>query len=137
MTRNPQFFRRTDITEVPGLPRELVGYGEHLPRVRWQNDAKVAVQVVVNYEEGGERNILHGDATSEAFLSDVLGATLEYLRFPRHLGGYVLGRSSWGRVGLLVATAIMVQPGCPSCSVSESSIRWWASSPGSGARAST
>lgn len=41
----------------------------------------------------------------------VLGTTLEYLRFPAHLGGYVVGRSSWGRVGLLVATAIMVQPG--------------------------
>jgi len=41
----------------------------------------------------------------------LLGSTLEYLRFPSHLGGYVVGRSSWGRVGLLVATAIMVQPG--------------------------
>lgn len=41
----------------------------------------------------------------------VLGSTLEFLRFPLHLGGYVVGRSSWGRAGLLVATAIMVQPG--------------------------
>jgi dCTP deaminase len=41
----------------------------------------------------------------------VLGSTLEFLRFPDHLGGYVVGRSSWGRVGLLVATAIMIQPG--------------------------
>ena len=41
----------------------------------------------------------------------VLGSTLEFLRFPAHLGGYVVGRSSWGRVGLLVATAIMIQPG--------------------------
>lgn len=40
-----------------------------------------------------------------------LGATLEYLQFPGHLGAYVLGRSSWGRAGLLVATAVMVQPG--------------------------
>jgi dCTP deaminase len=40
-----------------------------------------------------------------------LGATLEYLRLPDHLGAYVLGRSSWGRLGLLVATAIMLQPG--------------------------
>jgi dCTP deaminase len=45
----------------------------------------------------------------------VLGATLEYLRFPAHLGGYVLGRSTWGRVGLLVATAIMIQPGFSGC----------------------
>ncbi len=41
----------------------------------------------------------------------VLGATLEYIRMPNWLGGYVIGRSSWGRVGLLPATAIMVQPG--------------------------
>lgn len=41
----------------------------------------------------------------------VLGSTLEYLRFPAHLSGYVIGRSTWGRVGLLVATAIMVGPG--------------------------
>lgn len=45
----------------------------------------------------------------------VLGATLEYLRFPAHLGGYVLGRSTWGRIGLLVATAIMIQPGFSGC----------------------
>lgn len=41
----------------------------------------------------------------------VLGSTLEFIRMPAHLGAYVLGRSSWGRVGLIVATAIMVQPG--------------------------
>jgi dCTP deaminase len=41
----------------------------------------------------------------------VLGATLEYLKLPAHLGAYVVGRSSWGRLGLLVATAIMLQPG--------------------------
>jgi dCTP deaminase len=45
----------------------------------------------------------------------VLGATLEFLRFPSHLGGYLVGRSSWGRVGLLIATAIMVQPGFAGC----------------------
>ncbi len=55
-------------------PRDLVGYGRNPPDPRWPGDARVAVQFVVNYEEGGERNILHGDATSEAFLSDVLGA---------------------------------------------------------------
>jgi allantoinase len=55
-------------------PRDLVGYGRRPPDPRWPGGARVAVQLVVNYEEGGERNILHGDATSEAFLSDVLGA---------------------------------------------------------------
>jgi len=55
-------------------PRDLVGYGRSPPDPRWPGGARVAVQFVINYEEGGERNILHGDATSEAFLSDVLGA---------------------------------------------------------------
>lgn len=55
-------------------PRDLVGYGRHPPDPRWPGGARVAVQFVLNYEEGGERSILHGDATSEAFLSDVLGA---------------------------------------------------------------
>jgi putative urate catabolism protein len=55
-------------------PRDLIGYGRDPPDPRWPGGARVAVQFVVNYEEGGERNILHGDPTSEAFLSDVLGA---------------------------------------------------------------
>jgi putative urate catabolism protein len=55
-------------------PRDLLGYGRTPPDPRWPGGARVAVQFVVNYEEGGENNILHGDAASEAFLSDVLGA---------------------------------------------------------------
>ena len=54
--------------------RDLVGYGRNPPHPRWPGDARICIQFVINYEEGGERNILHGDATSEAFLSDVLGA---------------------------------------------------------------
>ena len=55
-------------------PRDLAGYGRNPPHPRWPGDARICIQFVINYEEGGERNILHGDATSEAFLSDVLGA---------------------------------------------------------------
>ena len=55
-------------------PRDLIGYGRNPPDPRWPGRARVAVQFVVNYEEGGERSILHGDKESEAFLSDVLGA---------------------------------------------------------------
>jgi putative urate catabolism protein len=55
-------------------PRDLRGYGRTPPDPRWPEGAKIAVQFVVNFEEGGENNILHGDAASEAFLSDVLGA---------------------------------------------------------------
>ena len=59
---------------TPSYPRDLRGYGRNPPDPRWPNGARVAVQFVVNFEEGGENNILHGDAASEAFLSDVLGA---------------------------------------------------------------
>ncbi|MBS7702085.1 allantoinase PuuE [Chelatococcus asaccharovorans] len=61
------------MTDVP-YPRDLVGYGRTPPAVRWPGEARVAVQFVVNYEEGGENSILHGDPASEAFLTDVLGA---------------------------------------------------------------
>lgn len=55
-------------------PRDMRGYGRDLPEVRLPGDARVAVQFVLNYEEGGENNILHGDAASEAFLSEIVGA---------------------------------------------------------------
>ncbi|WP_448596684.1 allantoinase PuuE [Thermoleptolyngbya sp.] len=56
-------------------PRDLVGYGRYTPDPRWPNQARVAVQFVINYEEGGESCILHGDAASEAFLSEIVGAS--------------------------------------------------------------
>jgi OHCU decarboxylase len=55
-------------------PRDMHGYGQTSPHANWPGEANVAVQFVLNYEEGGENNILHGDAASEAFLVDVLGA---------------------------------------------------------------
>jgi peptidoglycan/xylan/chitin deacetylase (PgdA/CDA1 family) len=55
-------------------PRDMVGYGRHRPDPRWPAGKRVAVQFVVNYEEGGENCILHGDAASEAFLSEIVGA---------------------------------------------------------------
>lgn len=55
-------------------PRDLLGYGRTPPHPRWPGDARIAVQFVINYEEGGENNILHGDAGSEAFLSEIVGA---------------------------------------------------------------
>src|SRR5262249_16887095 len=50
-------------------PRDLIGYGRTPPDPRWPGNARVAVQFVLNYEEGGENSILHGDPASEAFLS--------------------------------------------------------------------
>lgn len=55
-------------------PRDLIGYGETLPKANWPSNARLALQFVVNYEEGGENCILHGDVASEAFLSEIVGA---------------------------------------------------------------
>lgn len=55
-------------------PRDLAGYGRNAPHPHWPGKARIAVQFVINYEEGGENNILHGDAASEAFLSEIVGA---------------------------------------------------------------
>lgn len=55
-------------------PRDMTGYGPTPPQANWPGGAKIAVQIVLNYEEGGENNILHGDAASEAFLSEITGA---------------------------------------------------------------
>ena len=55
-------------------PRDLIGYGANPPNPNWPGNAKLAVQIVLNYEEGGENCILHGDSASEAFLSEIVGA---------------------------------------------------------------
>ena len=56
-------------------PRDLVGYGQRPPPAQWPAGVRIAVQFVVNYEEGGENCVLHGDPASEAFLSEIAGAT--------------------------------------------------------------
>ena len=55
-------------------PRDMAGYGPRAPDPQWPGGAKIAVQIVMNYEEGGENCLLHGDAASEAFLSEIVGA---------------------------------------------------------------
>jgi putative urate catabolism protein len=55
-------------------PRDMIGYGANPPRAQWSGDARIALQFVLNYEEGGESNVLHGDAGSEQFLSEIIGA---------------------------------------------------------------
>jgi peptidoglycan/xylan/chitin deacetylase (PgdA/CDA1 family) len=63
---DPQFFMREDVP-VDGPLRELVGYGEHPPQVRWEGGAKVAVQIVVNVEEGSEKTYAMGDGTNDGY----------------------------------------------------------------------
>jgi len=60
--------------QPPRYPRNMQGYGANPPDAAWPGGAKIAVQFVLNYEEGGENSILHGDAASEAFLSEIVGA---------------------------------------------------------------
>ncbi len=59
---------------MTGYPRDMKGYGRAIPDPQWPGGARIAVQFVLNYEEGGENNILHGDVASEAFLSEIVGA---------------------------------------------------------------
>jgi len=66
----------------PRYPRDLTGYGRRPPHARWPHEARIAVQFVLNYEEGGENCVLHGDAGSEQFLSELFAPA----SFPdRHL----------------------------------------------------
>ena len=66
---------------IMSYPRDLIGYGQKTPDPQWPYNARIAVQFVINYEEGGETCILHGDRSSETFLSEIVGAVpLEGLR---------------------------------------------------------
>ena len=55
-------------------PRDLTGYGRHPPHAQWPGGARIALQFVLNFEEGGENSVLHGDPASEVFLSEIIGA---------------------------------------------------------------
>ena len=60
--------------DLKAYPRDMIGYGAEPPHARWPGGARIAVQFVLNYEEGGENCILHGDPASETFLSEIIGA---------------------------------------------------------------
>ncbi len=62
---------RVTHTSIPHYPRDLKGYGRNPPHADWPDQARIAVQFVLNYEEGGENSVLHGDAGSEQFLSEM------------------------------------------------------------------
>lgn len=63
------------MTEDSAYPRDMLGYGPTPPKLRWPGGARVAVQFVLNYEEGSENAVLHGDPASEIFLSEIVSAT--------------------------------------------------------------
>ena len=61
-------------TKNKKYPRDMVGYGAKKLKVKWPNNARIALQIVLNYEEGAENCVLHGDKHSEVFLSEIIGA---------------------------------------------------------------
>src|SRR5688500_10412000 len=67
-------FTGSCMTSDPIYPRDLIGYGAKPPKPRWPGSARLALNFVLNYEEGGENAILHGDKAAEAFLSEIVGA---------------------------------------------------------------
>ncbi len=91
-------------------PRDLVGYGANPPMADWPGGARVAVQFVLNYEEGGERSILHGDSESEAFLSEIVGA--QALQGVRHISMESL-YDYGARVGVWRVLDVFAQRGIP------------------------
>src|SRR5256714_5296993 len=72
----PEFFCALSkiLPMTSDYPRDLAGYGAKPPHARWPRGARIALQFVLNYEEGGENSILHGDKASEAFLSEIVAA---------------------------------------------------------------
>src|ERR1700726_3236699 len=70
----------TKMTPNEPYPRDLIGYGAREPHPHWPGEARIAVSIVLNYEEGGESCVLHGDAHSESVLTDVGGEPLRGAR---------------------------------------------------------
>lgn len=81
-------------------PRDLIGYADQVPQANWPGGARIAVQFVLNYEEGGENCILHGDPASETFLSEIIGArAYEGMRHPSMESIYEYGsRAGFWRI---------------------------------------
>lgn len=73
-TQSPKPMSPIDALQTTPYPRDLIGYGAKPPHANWPGQARIAVQFVLNYEEGGENTILHGDAASESFLSEMVSA---------------------------------------------------------------
>jgi putative urate catabolism protein len=59
---------------IKNYTRNLIGYGSKIPKIKWPNNARIALQIVLNYEEGAENCVLNGDKNSEIFLSEIIGA---------------------------------------------------------------
>ena len=71
---NSEYKKMTQNSWLADYPRNLTGYGQYPPHPAWPGNARIAVQFVLNYEEGSENCVLHGDPASETFLSEIIGA---------------------------------------------------------------
>ena len=90
-------------------PRDLAGYGRNPPHPQWPGQARVALQFVLNYEEGAENNVLHGDPASETFLSEIIGAQAFPMRHMSMESLYEYG----SRAGLWRILRMFEQRGLP------------------------
>jgi putative urate catabolism protein len=98
------------MTSDPTYPRDLIGYGAKPPKPRWPASARLALNFVLNYEEGGENAILHGDKASEAFLSEIVGA--QALEGARHMSMESIYEYG-SRVGVWRILALFARYGVP------------------------
>ena len=94
----------------PPYPRDMIGYGRIPPHPDWPGDARIAVQFVLNYEEGGENCVLHGDAASEAFLSEIV--TAQPITGARHMNMESLYEYG-SRVGVWRLLRLFAERGLP------------------------
>ncbi|MBC7857561.1 MAG: allantoinase PuuE [Burkholderiaceae bacterium] len=97
------------MTTYDNYPRDLIGYGRNPPHPRWPGQARIALQFVLNYEEGAENNVLHGDAGSETFLSEMIGAPSFPMRHMSMESLYEYG----ARAGLWRLLRLFEQRGLP------------------------
>ncbi|HWJ94508.1 MAG TPA: allantoinase PuuE [Telluria sp.] len=97
------------MTTYDNYPRDMAGYGRNPPHPHWPGEARVALQFVLNYEEGGENSVLHGDAASETFLSEIIGAAAFPMRHMSMESLYEYG----SRAGLWRVLRIFEERGLP------------------------
>ena len=90
-------------------PRDMVGYGRTPPHPQWPGGARIALQFVLNYEEGGENSVLHGDLASETFLSEIIGAQAFPMRHMSMESLYEYG----SRAGLWRVLRLFAERGLP------------------------
>src|SRR3974390_641327 len=97
-------------SKASGYPRDLVGYGKRLPDPKWPGQARLALQISLNYEAGGELNLLHGDRVSEAMLTDIGFPAVRGARSPLVESSFEYGsrRGVWRLLRLFEERKIVV-----------------------------